>query len=139
MKQVIVARADLGMSPGKLAAQVAHAAVSAADRVPEHVFHDWQKDGSTKVVLEVWDEQSLIELYKMAVAAYLPTVLIADEGRTEVRPGSITALGIGPAPDADINDITGSLKLYGKKEADTSSGAATRCPSCLQVSTVQSE
>jgi PTH2 family peptidyl-tRNA hydrolase len=114
MKQVLVMRADLGMSPGKLAAQAAHAAVNAADKTQNHIFQEWQRDGSTKVVLEVWDEETLIKLYKLAVAAYLPAVLIADEGRTEVKPGSITALGIGPAPDSDVNAITGSLNLYGK-------------------------
>lgn len=109
-------RADLGMSPGKLAAQAAHAAVKAVDIAPAEWVDEWNRHGCTKVVLEVYDEDSLIKLYKMAVAAYLPAVVIADEGRTEVKPGSITALGIGPAPDADINGITGSLGLYGKKE-----------------------
>lgn len=119
-------RADLGMSPGKLAAQAAHAAVKASDISPIKWVDEWNRHGCTKVVLEVWDEETLVKLYKMAVAAYLPTALVADEGRTEVKPGSITALGIGPAPDADINSITGSLNLYGKnenKEENSSTGS----------------
>lgn len=121
MKQVLVMRADLSMSPGKLAAQAAHAAVKTADIAPRDYVDEWNRHGVTKIVLEVWDEASLIALYKMAVAAYLPAVLIVDEGRTEVRPGSITALGIGPAPIADIDCVTGSLNLYGRninKEPD---------------------
>lgn len=126
MKQVLVMRADLGMSPGKLAAQAAHAAVKAVNIAPSEYVDEWDRKGCTKVVLEVWDEETLVKLYKIAVAAYLPAVLIADEGRTEVKPGSITGLGIGPAPDGDINLITGTLNLYGKqKEASATSGTTS--------------
>lgn len=111
-------RADLGMSPGKLAAQAAHAAVRTVAVTPTDMLDTWERNGCTKVVLEVWDEETLIKLYKLAVAAYLPAVIIADEGRTEVKPGSLTALGIGPAPIADINAITGMLNLYGKNAND---------------------
>lgn len=118
MKQVLVMRADLKMSPGKLAAQAAHAAVKAVDTAPSEYVDDWNRNGCTKIVLQVWDEETIVKLYKMAVAAYLPAVIIADEGRTEVKPGTITGLGIGPAPDGDINQITGALLLYGYEEGN---------------------
>jgi peptidyl-tRNA hydrolase, PTH2 family len=115
MKQVLIMRSDLGMSPGKLASQAAHAAVKAVANAPLKWVDEWNRSGCTKIVLEVRSDADLISLYKLAVRNYLPVALIADEGRTEVSPGSITALGIGPAPKGDIDKITGDLKLYGKE------------------------
>jgi PTH2 family peptidyl-tRNA hydrolase len=120
MKQVIIARTDLHMSPGKLAAQVAHAAI-AAYKVADHKDIDaWERAGVTKVVLQCKGEKELLALYKQAVADYLPTSIICDEGRTEVKPGSITCVAIGPAKSEAINKITGALKLYGGKETKAS-------------------
>jgi PTH2 family peptidyl-tRNA hydrolase len=110
-------REDLQMSPGKLAAQAAHASISAYEKADASDVEEWKRSGMTKVVLSVWREEDIIKLYKQAVADYLPTALIADEGRTEVKPGSITALGIGPAAENAINQVTGMLSLYGKEEA----------------------
>jgi PTH2 family peptidyl-tRNA hydrolase len=41
----------------------------------------------------------------------LITDKITDAGLTEIPPGTITCLGIGPAKEADIDRITGHLKL----------------------------
>ena len=105
-------RKDLKMSPGKLAAQAAHASVLALWQAPDATVSKWRKEGITKVTLAVDSEKKLLEIYKKSVAAYLPTGLVADEGRTEVKPGSITGVGIGPALAKDIDKITGALKLY---------------------------
>jgi peptidyl-tRNA hydrolase, PTH2 family len=114
IKQVMVMREDLGMSPGKLAAQTAHASLSAYDKANKHDIDKWKREGTTKIVLGVGSESELIDIYKRAVAAYLPASLIADEGRTDVPPGTITGGGIGPAPANEIDKITGQLSLYGK-------------------------
>lgn len=105
-------RKDLGMSAGKLAAQAAHASIVAYDVANKKHVDKWRRDGVTKIVLQVSSEAELMDVYKAAVAAYLPTSLIADEGRTEVTPGTITGVGIGPAPTEAIDEVTGSLKLY---------------------------
>jgi PTH2 family peptidyl-tRNA hydrolase len=116
MKQVMVMREDLDMSPGKLAAQTAHASLGAYDKAERQDIDAWKRTGTTKVVLSGWSEQELLDLYKEAVSKYLPASIIADEGRTEVDPGTITGVGIGPAPADTIDFITGHLKLYGKGE-----------------------
>jgi len=116
MKQVLVMREDLGMSPGKLASQAAHAAVAACNLTSKDDLDEWGRTGTTKIVLGVYGQDILISLYKTAVSRYLPAALICDEGRTEVTPGTITGLGIGPAEDEEINEITGHLHLYGKGE-----------------------
>lgn len=113
-KQAIVVREDLDMSPGKLAAQVAHGAVSAAEKTrrenPEW-FKGWLKEGQKKVVLAAGDERELRELWEEATKSGLPCELIEDAGLTELPPGTVTVLGIGPAPSEKIDAITGKLPL----------------------------
>jgi PTH2 family peptidyl-tRNA hydrolase len=53
MKQAIVARGDLGMSTGKLAAQVAHASLAAYERADDSAVAAWNRGVGTKVVLNV--------------------------------------------------------------------------------------
>ena len=113
-KQVIVVRADLKMSVGKTAAQVGHAAVSAAEearvRQPEW-WGEWMREGQCKVVVRVDGEGELRRLMKEAEELGLPTALIRDRGLTEVEPGTVTCLGIGPAPSRLIDKVTGNLPL----------------------------
>ncbi len=114
MKQAIVVRSDLGMGKGKLAAQAAHASLSAAELTSTSRpgwYEDWKSEGQKKVVLKVGSESELDELYKMARRAKLPAALVADRGLTQVEPGTVTCLGIGPAPDTEIDVVTGKLKL----------------------------
>lgn len=114
MKQVIILREDLGMSPGKAAAQACHASIAAYEVSDIADIDEWKRNGVTKIVLGVHNEQALVKLYKLAVANELSCSLIADEGRTEISPGSITAVGIGPALASDIDEVTGHMHLYGK-------------------------
>ncbi len=113
-KQVIVVRADLKMSKGKLAAQVGHAAVSASElaRVmhPER-WRAWMEEGQCKVVVKVNDELKLLELERRAKELGLPTALIVDRGLTELPPNTITCLGIGPAPTKQVDEVTKDLPL----------------------------
>ncbi|MEM2500900.1 MAG: aminoacyl-tRNA hydrolase, partial [Candidatus Bathyarchaeia archaeon] len=68
--------------------------------------------GQCKIVLRVNSEAELLDLERKAREMGLPTALISDMGLTELEPGTITALGIGPAPSNVIDRITGSLPLY---------------------------
>jgi len=114
IKQVIVVRLDLKMSKGKLAAQVAHASVSSAEsaRVGWHKWwRTWMIEGQKKVVLKIKDKNSLIEIYNKASSQHLPVSLISDRGLTELEPGTITCVGIGPAPSKLIDKFTGILPL----------------------------
>jgi peptidyl-tRNA hydrolase len=112
MKQVIIVNEALRLPRGKLAAQVAHASVSALLAVRAHDdLRQWLEEGMPKVVLRVDDETQLLELERQAIAAALPADLIRDAGRTVVAPGTATCLGIGPANDAAIDALTGTLQL----------------------------
>ncbi len=113
-KQVLVFRMDLQMSKGKIAAQAGHAAVSAAqDAFVHHKkwWEAWLYEGQKKVALKVPSEKELGELEKGADELGLPHALIIDRGLTEIPEGSVTCLGIGPAPSEKIDKITGKLTL----------------------------
>src|SRR4030066_450470 len=113
-KLVVVIRDDLDISGGKLAAQVAHAAVTCALEAKAKKtkwFAAWYQEGQRKVVLRAKDLEPLRELNDKARKMGLPHALITDAGYTELPPNTTTCLGIGPAPENDIDKITGSLPL----------------------------
>jgi len=113
-KQVLVFRADLKMSKGKIAAQAGHAAVSSAQNAYTHHkkwWEAWMYEGQKKVAVKVADEKELGELEEAADQLGLPHALIVDRGLTEIPEGTVTCLGIGPAPAERIDRLTGKLKL----------------------------
>ncbi len=111
LKQVIVVRKDLKMGKGKLAAQVAHASLSAFLISDEKKREEWLASGQKKIVLRAEDEGELINLYKKARNTGLKPVLIRDAGLTQVEEGTITALAVGPDAEEKLNKIFKSLKL----------------------------
>ncbi|TDA35373.1 peptidyl-tRNA hydrolase [Candidatus Nezhaarchaeota archaeon WYZ-LMO8] len=114
LKQVIVVRRDLKMSRGKTCAQVAHASVSSLEEArklkPEWV-EIWFQQCQKKVVLGVQSVEELRNLEREVKKLGIPCYLVCDAGLTELEPGTITALGIGPAPSSLIDKVTGHLKL----------------------------
>ena len=110
LKQVVVVRQDLKMPRGKLSAQVAHASVEAMLKASKAKFNKWKKQGYKKVVLKVKDENELLEYQKLAKKNKLKTALIRDAGRTVLKPGTVTCLGIGPDYEDKIDKVTGDLE-----------------------------
>ncbi|MDI6721285.1 MAG: peptidyl-tRNA hydrolase Pth2 [Candidatus Aenigmarchaeota archaeon] len=111
MKQVIVVRDDLKMSCGKIAAQCSHASVSAVLRSKKKNTDEWAKEGQKKVILSVSCEKDIMELKQKCDKHGVVSCIIEDAGFTELEPGTITAIGIGPDDEKKIDKITGSLKL----------------------------
>lgn len=112
MKQAIVARTDIGMGKGKLAAQVAHASLSAYEDTDERTRKEWKGSGQKKVVLKAQGEKELFRLADLADREGLPNAIIRDAGHTQLDPGTVTALAIGPGPDNIVDKVTGDLSLY---------------------------
>jgi PTH2 family peptidyl-tRNA hydrolase len=112
MKQAIVARADLGMGEGKLAAQVAHASLMAVEDADTAVRREWKGSGQKKIVLQADGESQLFELADRAERTGLAHAVVRDAGHTQLDPGTATALAVGPASDDRVDTVTGDLSLY---------------------------
>ena len=111
-KLALVVRTDLGMGRGKIAAQVAHAAVAAVLATGRRRdFTAWLAEGQPKVVLKVTSAEQLLEVAGRARAAGLPVELVQDAGRTQVAPGTVTCCAVGPADSARVDALTGELSL----------------------------
>ncbi|CAN7945751.1 unnamed protein product, partial [Ixodes hexagonus] len=115
-KMVFVVNMELEMGTGKIAAQVAHAAVGLYRLLlqDEPKFASmlllWQDYGETKIALRGDSTQRLLELEKEADALNLPTYLVQDAGRTQIPEGSTTVLGIMGRLDV-VDKVTGGLRL----------------------------
>jgi PTH2 family peptidyl-tRNA hydrolase len=119
--QYIIANPALKLSPGKLAAQVAHASVEGVRISAKEPWGNpwdttlvnlWYRGGHyAKIVLQSDDLQIAKEYIE---ARGFKTALIIDEGRTEIEPMTPTALGV-QIVDKDcqhVRDTFGGFKLY---------------------------
>ena len=128
-KQVIVARRDLKMPPGKLAAQVAHAAMGAIksemavqtfDNMRRYILDvyndtamaEWWEGIFTKPVLGCKDLDELLAIEEKAKAAGMTVCRITDSGKTVFNEPTVTCLAIGPDFNEKFEGITGHLRLY---------------------------
>ena len=118
LKMVFLVRQDLKMGAGKIAAQVAHAAIGLYDDILEGeniyqktALNSWFNFGQKKVVLKVSDLNTMLEIVKKCKKLKLQYCLIHDAGHTQIPSGSVTVLGIGPDIGDKINEITGTFKL----------------------------
>jgi len=114
-KQIILVRTDIKMSCGKICAQVAHASLGASEKARKEKsrwYIAWKMEGQKKVVLETSGEDEMFDFCKHAKKGGISSYLVNDAGLTELSPGTLTTLGIGPAPNELIDKITGDLKLF---------------------------
>ncbi|XP_046650794.1 probable peptidyl-tRNA hydrolase 2 isoform X1 [Daphnia pulicaria] len=119
-KMVFVVNMELGMGVGKIAAQVAHAALGLHRELidkemeiskecgPLSCWEDY--DGERKIALKGENKQHLLDLMQKAKESGLLHYLVSDAGHTQVAPGSNTVLSIF-GKESDVNEITGKLKL----------------------------
>ena len=113
-KMVIVTRSDLNLSVGKLSARVAHAAVACALFTKQNKskwFQKWQSEGAKKAVVKVESLEDMYPLKEKAESLGIATMIISDAGHTEIPAGTKTVLGIGPAPNNLIDQVTGDLPI----------------------------
>lgn len=131
IKQVIVVRTDLNMRKGKLAAQVAHAAMAflmKGSTIQVYPFNElqpkrfsrgltdiqaaWLQGSFTKVVVSVPSLDDLQAVIEKGRAANISVQEIVDNGLTEfhgVR--TLTCAAFGPDHVSRLDPITGGLKL----------------------------
>lgn len=108
---------------GKMAAQSSHATLAcykvlaraAAKNGPSsaeaRLLDRWERLGQAKIAVQIKGEDELKKLRAAARAQGVTAEVIADAGRTQIEAGSLTVLGVGPAPKSLVDKITGHLKL----------------------------
>ena len=134
-KQCIIARKDLNMSPGKLAAQVAHGSMAfltwfirnntdldghVDGYIDEDVLHNWIEGEFTKVVLQARNKNHLLKAKTMAEELGMKEgedfFLIKDNCHTELEPEedgrTLTCIGFKPMDAEIIEKIGRKYQLY---------------------------
>ncbi|KAH3685204.1 hypothetical protein WICPIJ_003798 [Wickerhamomyces pijperi] len=116
----LVIRTDLKMTKGKVAAQCSHATLGAyrlmsmenseSENLP--LLRRWERHGQAKITLQCKSKDDLDLLFAKAISLNVNAYMVRDAGRTQIEPGSITVLALGPAPKPVLDQITGDLKLY---------------------------
>lgn len=118
-KLVLVVRTDLGMTKGKIAAQCSHATLACyktllrapANSPQRKILSRWERLGQAKIAVQVKSQEEMLELRRKARSLGLTAEVIQDAGRTQIEAGSMTVLGVGPAPRSLVDQVTGGLKL----------------------------
>lgn len=114
LKMVFVVNHELKMGKGKIAAQVAHAAVKATLVCGEQdpaLLDAWFKTGQKKICVKGDSAQHLDQLSNQAKKDGILSNKIHDAGHTQIPAGSFTVLALGPCRDEEVETITGDLKL----------------------------
>lgn len=102
------------MGKGKLAVQVAHASVSSLEQARKYKpkwVETWFSENQRKICVKINSEKELRILKGQVDDAQIPNALIEDAGLTQLEPGTVTCLGIGPLPTEIADRFTGELKL----------------------------
>ena len=136
-KQSIIARKDLGMSPGKLAVQVSHGSMAFLTKmitdstkfdsnyhvkltIDAGIYENWINGIFTKVVLAARNKNHLLKAKTMAedlgMVEGKDFFLIRDNCLTELEPEedgrTLTVIGFKPMPDDVIDQIGKKYQLY---------------------------
>lgn len=134
MRQLIIARKDLNMNPGKLAAQVAHASIAFMSRqiqsfkvyMPrEDEYKEWFCGVFTKTICEAKNKNQLLKAVAIAEELGLKEnvdfFLIKDACLTDLEPEefdengkgyTLTCIGFRPLDDDTAWKISKKYQLY---------------------------
>lgn len=140
MRQIIIARKDLNMTPGKLAAQVAHASMAfmstwirnhadwsgyIEDYFPEDIYTGWILQAFTKTICEAKNRNQLMKAVAIAnelgLEEGIDYFLIKDNCLTELEPEEVdengvgrtlTCIGFRPLDDEIAWKISKKFQLY---------------------------
>ena len=103
----------LGMSPGKMAAQVAHAACLAQRGSKPEIVDDWYKFGFyTKLVMEARDADHINTIERYLKERGIKSFIVIDEGHTEIPKHTVTALGVEIIDKNELGEIFQEFKLF---------------------------
>ncbi|WKT49838.1 Peptidyl-tRNA hydrolase, PTH2 [Fusarium oxysporum f. sp. vasinfectum] len=75
------------------------------------ILKRWERLGQAKIAVQVKSQDEMLELRRKARSLGITAEVIQDAGRTQIEAGSMTVLGVGPAPRSLVDQVTGGLKL----------------------------
>jgi PTH2 family peptidyl-tRNA hydrolase len=75
------------------------------------VLKQWERLGQAKIAVQTKNQEEMLELLGKARSLGLTAEVISDAGRTQIEAGSLTVLGVGPAPKSLVDQVTSHLKL----------------------------
>ncbi len=110
----VVVRTDLDLPPGKMAAQVGHAVLSAwraTWKDNPDLAESYADSRQTKLILAAPDEATLWRVKLHAQRLGVAAAAIVDAGRTVLPEPTLTALGLGPMGRTSYNALTRGLEL----------------------------
>ena len=111
------------MKPGKMCSQTGHAVIESYKKSPKNeIFNKWDSSGSTKIVFKA-DEQTMLNLLDKYQPSSRQRILskkenknlpmsfpVFDQGKTQVKEGSLTAVSFQLVPKGSIPELK-SLSL----------------------------
>lgn len=111
--QYLFVNKGLGMSPGKLAAQVAHAACLSQRGSNHKMVEAWYEFGFyTKLVMEARDAEHIRTIEKYLQERGIKSFIVIDEGHTEIPKHSVTALGVEVIDKNELGPIFKEFSLF---------------------------
>jgi peptidyl-tRNA hydrolase, PTH2 family len=108
----ILINKSLPMKKGKIASQVGHAVQKITEyclKNKKDLYDKYCANSYAKVVLKVPNEEVMLKiLYELKD---IHKSYVVDEGRTQIKPNSLTAIGFIPMAKKDIPSCLKELKL----------------------------
>lgn len=103
--QYFVVNKELNMSPGKIAAQVAHVATNITyNENDAGLWSEWHENNQPKIILRA-KEKDLLKLIEQG------WYYIRDNGRTEIPENSLTVVGCVPDYKSELHKHVKRLQL----------------------------
>jgi|SaaInlV_150m_DNA_4_1039716.scaffolds.fasta_scaffold18882_2 peptidyl-tRNA hydrolase len=107
----ILVNKSVRLSSGKIASQVGHAVQKTTQRcLGTGKWISYIQGGMPKIVLKVSTEEEFVDILNHTKSIYKSYVV--DEGRTQCKPDTVTAVGYDPLFDNEIPACFKKLSLY---------------------------
>ena len=108
----IIVNKSLPMRSGKIASQVGHAVQKITEYCMTKEKKIWSyycSNNYAKIILKINDENKLLEI--LNELKHIHKSYAVDEGRTQIEPNSLTAIGFIPMQKKDVPECLKKLKL----------------------------
>lgn len=112
LKQFVIVPKKPKMSKGKIASQVAHATFMALEKQKnKKIIQEWKKSGMCVIVLQCESPLQLFGISKYLDEWNITNHLYIDEGFTEVKMGTPTALAT-EVLSSDMHWVFKTMRLF---------------------------